>query len=112
MRQVRVQGCLPTLAALVVIVALGAVAFTAGLAVVLATAGLLLVLAAVRAVRRLLGRGPGPGAPGREPPGRVEAVPPGWMERDGGPIVEAAPRGPPPGEPPDRAGERDLPPRA
>jgi len=111
MRQVRVQGCLPTLAVLVVIVALGAVAFTAGLAVVLVTAGLLLVLAAVRAVRRLLGGGPGRGAPGQAPPGRVEAVPPGWMERDGGPIVEAGPRARPE-EPPDRAGERDLPPRA
>ncbi len=111
MRQVRVQGCLPTLVALVVIVALGAVAVTAGLAVVLATAGLLLVLAAVRAVRRVLGGGVGPGAPGHDAPGRVEAVPPGWMERDGGPIVEAGARGAPAGEPPDRAGERDLPPR-
>lgn len=109
MRQVRVQGCLPTLAVLVVIVALGAVAVTAGLAVVLVTAGLLLVLAAVRAVRRLAGGGPGRGPAGREPPGQVEAVPPGWMERDGGPIVEAGPR--PAEPPPDRAGERELPPR-
>lgn len=107
MRHVRVQGCLPTLAVLVVVAALGALAVTAGLAVVLATAGLLLVAALVRAVRRLLGRSPPP--PGR-PGGGVEAVPPGWMDREGGPVVDAGPRDG--GEPPrEGAGERDLPPR-
>lgn len=117
MRQVRVQGCLPTLAVLLVVAALGVVAFTAGLAVVLATAGLLLVLAAVRAVRRLLGVGPAgrPGGPPGGGPGGVEAVPPGWMNHDGGPIVEAGPRDPAPPEgeagDPKGAGERALPPR-
>jgi hypothetical protein len=117
MRQVRVQGCLPTLAVLLVIAALGAVAVTAGLAVVVATAGLLLVLAVVRAVRRALGaeRVAPPGGPGG-PEGRVEAIPPGWMDREGGPIVEAGPRDAAPtgggaAEDPVRAGERDLPPR-
>jgi hypothetical protein len=118
MRQVRVQGCLPTLAVLLVIAALGAVAVTAGLAVVVVTAGLLLVLAVVRALRRILGGGPpsrasGPGGPA----GRVEAIPPGWMDREGGPIVEAGLRDAAPpreraeGEPIE-AGERELPPRA
>lgn len=120
MRQVRVQGCLPTLAVLLVIAALGALAVTAGLAVVLVTAGLLLVLGVGRALRRLLGGGP-PEAPGAGGPGgaagRVEAVPPGWMDREAGPIVEAGPRdpGPSPGGGgeggPIEAGERDLPPR-
>jgi hypothetical protein len=122
MRQVRVQGCLPTLAVLLVIAALGVVAFTAGLAVVLVTAGLLLALAVARALRRLLGGGPA--APGGGPGGAgLEAVPPGWMDREGGPVVEAAPRDPPapgtegavppedPAPGPIRAGERDLPPR-
>jgi len=117
MRQVRVQGCLPTLAVLLAVAALGAVAFTAGLAVVLVTAGLLVVLAVVRAVRRLLGGGP-PAPPGwRQGAAGVEAVPPGWMEREGGPVVDAAPRDPGPSSPegadrPIQAGERDLPPRA
>lgn len=113
MRQVRVQGCLPTLAVLLVIAGLGVLAFTAGLAVVLATGGLLLVLAVVRAVRRLLGVGPA-GPPGGGP-GGVEAIPPGWMDHDGGPIVEAGPRDPVPPEgeagDPKGAGERALPPR-
>jgi hypothetical protein len=114
MRQVRVQGCLPTLAVLLAIAALGVVAFTAGLAVVLVTAGLLLLLGAVRALRRLVGGGPPrpPGGPG----GGVEAVPPGWMEQEGGPVVEAEPRAPAPpaaarDEDPIRDGERALPPR-
>jgi hypothetical protein len=113
MRQVRVQGCLPSLAVLLVIAVLGAVAFTAGLAVVLVTAGLLGLLAVVRAVRRLLGAGP----PANGGPGvGVEAVPPGWVEREGGPVVEAGPRGPAEPEPgpeggPLRDDERDLPPR-
>jgi len=117
MRQVRVQGCLPTLAVLLVVAALGVVAFTAGLAVVLATGGLLLVLGVARAVRHLLGGGQAGragGAPGGQP-GGVEAVPPGWMDREGGPIVEAGPRDPAPPEEepgdPFRAGERELPPR-
>jgi hypothetical protein len=117
MRQVRVQGCLPTLAVLLVIAALGAVAVTAGLAVVVVTAGLLLVLAVVRAVRRLLGADPHatPGGPDG-PAGGVEAIPPGWMAREDGPVVEAGPReAAPPGDGADgdpvRAGERDLPPR-
>jgi len=114
MRQVRIQGCLPTLAVLLVVAALGAVAFTAGLAVVLVTAGLLLLLAAIRAVRRLLGVGP-PASPGGTA-GGVEAVPPGWLDHEEGPIVEAGPRDPtPPGGDaevdPTRDGERDLPPR-
>ncbi len=91
MRQVRVQGCLPTLVVLLVIAALGAVAVTAGLAVVLVTAGVLVLVAAGRSVRRLLGARPsvrGGGGPGAG----VEAVPPGWMDREGGPIVEAGPR--------------------
>jgi hypothetical protein len=113
MRQVRVQGCLPSLAVLLVIAALGAVAFTAGLAVVVVTAGLLALVAVVRAIRRLFGAGPpaggGPGA-------GVEAVPPGWLEQEGGPVVEAGPRGPAgpepgPGGGPLRDDERDLPPR-
>jgi hypothetical protein len=112
MRQVRVQGCLPTLAVLLVIAALGAVAFTAGLAVVLVTAGLLLAVGVARALRRLLGAAPP--RPGRAP-GGVEAVPPGWMDHQDGPIVEAGPRDPTPpeggAEGPIRAGERDLPPR-
>lgn len=113
MRQVRVQGCLPTLAVLLVVAALGVLAFTAGLAVVVITAGALLLMGAARAVRRLLG---GPPAPPGGPGGGVEAVPPGFLDREGGPIVEAGPRDPrPPGQPdpeePIRAGERDLPPR-
>jgi len=118
MRQVRVQGCLPTLAVLLVIAALGVVAFTAGLAVVVVTAGLLLLLGVARSLRRLLGGGPpdrrsGPGGPA----GRVEAIPPGWMDHEGGPIVEAGPKDPaPPADGaeggPNGAGERDLPPRA
>ena len=119
MRQVRVQGCLPTLAVLVVVAALGAAAFTAGLAVVAITGALLVVAALVRGLRRLLGGAPVAHGPGGGRPGRVEAVPPGWMEREGGPVVEAAPRGTAaapdePGAPgePFRAGERDLPPRA
>ncbi|MCM2333962.1 MAG: hypothetical protein NDI82_08425 [Anaeromyxobacteraceae bacterium] len=115
MRQVRVQGCLPTLAVLLVIAALGAVAFTAGLAVVLVTTGLLLVLWVVRAVRRLLGGAPVAHGPGGGRPSGVEAVPPGWMAQEGGPVVEAGPRAPePPAGPegdPHRAGERELPPR-
>ncbi|MBK9516090.1 MAG: hypothetical protein IPO09_01830 [Anaeromyxobacter sp.] len=115
MRQVRVQGCLPTLAVLLLVAALAAVAFTAGLAVVLATAGFLVVLAVVRAVRRLMGGQPGPGRGGGPQAGRaadqvVEALPPGWIEREpGGPVVEAGPRQPADG--PERDGERPLPPR-
>lgn len=116
MRQVRVQGCLPTLAVLLVIAALGAVALTAGLAVVLVTAGLLAALAVARAARRLLGGGP-PVAPGGGA-GRsgFEAVPPGWLDREAGPVVEAGPRDPPRQGPegaaprPIRDGERELPP--
>jgi hypothetical protein len=115
MRQVRVQGCLPTLLVLAVIVALGAVAFTAGLAVLAGTAALLVVLTVARALRRLSGRAPAG-------PPRVEAVPPGWMSREEGPIVEAGPRDPPGGAEPPREqeepsggpvgdGERTLPPR-
>lgn len=124
MRQVRVQGCLPTLAVLVVLAGLVAVAVTAGLAVVLFTAGLLLVLAVVGFVRRLFGgapvaHGPGGGRPGAAGPGGVEAVPPGWMEHEGGPVVEAGPRDPardrvdPAGDGagPIGDGERTLPPR-
>jgi hypothetical protein len=113
MRQVRVQGCLPSLAVLLVIAALGAVAFTAGLAVVLVTAGLLALVTVGRAIRRLFSAGPpaggGPGA-------GVEAVPPGWLERGDGLVVEAEPRGPAGAEPgsedgPLRDDERILPPR-
>jgi hypothetical protein len=108
MRQVRVQGCLPTLVVLVVLVALGAVAVTAGLAVVAGTAALLLLLTAARLVRRLLGREP---APPERPV--VEVVPPGWMSHEGGPVVDAAPREPAPGPQEGGqvgAGERRLPP--
>jgi hypothetical protein len=94
MRQVRVQGCLPTLAVLLVVAALGAVAFTAGLAVVLVTGASLLVLAAWRALRRLTGPRAPPGPSGGEQV-QVESVAPGWLEREGGPVVEAGPRAPP-----------------
>jgi hypothetical protein len=122
MRQVRVQGCLPTLLVLAVMVALGAVAVTAGLAVLAGTAAMLVVLTVARALRRLSGRAP-------VTPPRIEAVPPGWISREDGPIVEAGPRGPsggdlprgarPPGERPGEGGpdvpvgpgERTLPPR-
>lgn len=113
MRQVRVQGCLPTLAVLLLIVLLGAVAATAGLAVLVVTAGVVFGLAVMRAVRRALGGGPPPGPPGA--PGGVQEVPPGWMDREEGPIVEAGPREPPGEHPdpsgPDRDDERTLPPR-
>lgn len=115
MRQVRVQGCLPTLAVLLVVAALGAVAFTAGLAVVLVTAGLLLAAGAARALRRLLRRAPAGGPEPATRAGEVEAVPPGWMDRQAGPVVDAGPRDPTPpegdAEGPTRAGERSLPPR-
>ncbi len=124
MRQVRVQGCLPTLAVLVILAALAALAVTAGLAVVLFTAGLLAVLAVIGFVRRLFGaapmaHGPGGGRAGQGGPGGVEAVPPGWMEREGGPVVEAGPRDPARGRAdpardgadPIGDGERTLPPR-
>jgi hypothetical protein len=111
MRQVRVQGCLPTLAVLVVIAALGAVAFTAGLAVVVVTAALLLALALVRGLRRLAGAGAPPPRPGQ---GRVvvESVAPGWLDREGGPVVEAGPReaAGPAGEPPREGPAERLPP--
>ena len=117
MRQVRVQGCLPTLVVLVVLGALVALAVTAGLAVMLFTAGLFLVLAVIGFVRRLFGgapvaHGPGGGRPGGAGPGGVEAVPPGWMEREGGPVVEAGARDPArDGADPIGDGERTLPPR-
>ena len=138
MRMVRVQGCLPTLAVLLVLGLLAGVAFTAGVAVLLATAGFLVLLAVINTVRRLLGRppagpfggrAPGPfGGPfGRGPAGPardqvVEALPPDWIHREpGGPVVEAGPRDPggptgagqdpDAGGPPGGAGERNLPPR-
>jgi hypothetical protein len=111
MRQIRVQGCLPTLLALAAIALLGVLAFTAGLAVMAGTAVLLVLLAVGRAARRLLG---GPTPPPR-PPG-VEVVPPGWMSQEDGRVVDAAPRGTgPDGDPGDGSpageGERTLPPR-
>jgi hypothetical protein len=113
MRQVRVQGCLPTLVVFAAIVALGALAFTAGLAVMAGTAVFLVLLAAVRLVRRILG-----GAPPSPRPPVVEVVPPGWMSQEDGQVVDAGPRhveaGGEPGTPdggPAGAGERTLPPR-
>jgi hypothetical protein len=113
MRQVRVQGCLPTLLVLLALVALGVIAATAGLLVVAGTAALLVALGVVRSVRRALG-GPGPRPPERPV---VEVVPPGWLSSEEGPIVEAGARQPEassdPGggaAGPDGVGERTLPP--
>jgi hypothetical protein len=126
MRRVRIQGCLPSLLVLLAVAALTVVAFTAGLAVMLVTAGVLVLLALVRTGRRLLGLGPPTSEGGRAAPAArsagarsggpgVEAVPPGWMEREAGPVVEAGPRDPQGGpgaeEDPLRDGERTLPPR-
>ena len=117
MRQVRVQGCLPTLVVLAAVVALGVVAFTAGLAVMAGTALLLLLLAVTRAVRRLLGRAAPGAVPGADRP-EVEVVPPGWASQQDGQVVDAEPREPPASggaereqDGPEGSGGRTLPPR-
>jgi len=88
-RQVRVQGCLPTLLFLAILAGLLALAVSFGLAIGLVSAGLVLLAGLVKAVRALLR---GSGGPEGARPGRpaVEVLPPGWAEQQpGGPVVEA-----------------------
>jgi len=120
MKTVRVQGCLPTLAVLLSVLAVGlVVAFlgTVGLAI---GAGAAILFAAMRLARRLLGLGGatrpvrGAGDSGAAP-GTVEVLPPGWVEGEAtGPIVDVPAR--PAGGPgdtgaPEGSGERDRLPR-
>jgi hypothetical protein len=100
MKTVRVHGCLPTLAVLLGVLALGAVAVFFGGVVLAATAGAALLFGAARLVRRLLGlpagaaasRRPGEGGPGRVRP-EVEVLPPGWAEQDAtGPVIDVPAR--------------------
>jgi len=125
MRTVRVNGCLPTLAVLLGVLALGLVVAAFGTVVLAVTAGAALLFGAVRLVQRLLGlpvrasapRRPGAAGDGGAARGRpeVEVLPPGWIERDAtGPVVDAPAtvedrRGD--GAGPEGSGERDRLPR-
>jgi hypothetical protein len=107
MRRLQIQGCLPTLLVLVILIGLGVLAVTFGLAIAAVTLGLVLLAWVVRLFRVLLGGG-APQPPSGPPSGHFEAVPPGWLEREpGGPVVEAGK----PDERPTGDAERLGPPR-